>query len=255
MNEDLRTQVILTQMDKFAQGIEGNGQYTRFGLNTLNENRELIDNRATAYNLIRNKYWSAILERCGQHTASLLLQLFISSKSDMYQILTFLFISEMGIQGKARQEIWEQNPIYDNVKFELTAWIDSSLDEELARKIARVTLDYYHNVYMMYPDNNIDELLRWIIYGNNLKQLDPREAMSDEQVSIYNELINNAVGKRIGDMDDRFRLRTNLEFNDWFKEHYEIAPEGGYSRGGLPDWAKYLLVGGAAVLAIKYAKS
>jgi hypothetical protein len=253
MNEKLRSEIVLNQMQKFSQGIEGNGQFSKYGLNTLNESREIIDDEVSAYNIIRNKYWIDILEACDQHTASLLLQLWISSRTDMFQILTFLFISEIGIQGKARQDIWEQNPIFDNVSFELTQWLQLSLDDELAAKIARVTLDYYWNCQRMNPDNDLSQLMQWIVFGNNLTPINPVNALTDEQVDIYNTLVNNAVGKRIGDMDDRFKLRTNLEFNAWFEENFKIDADP--AANGIPDWLKILACGIGAVALIKYVRS
>jgi len=204
-----RIEIIESQMVKFAERLEGSGEFSIYGLNSCDVPAEVLNDRERAKSYILENCWLDLFNGIGEHTAALLLQLYISSRDAMFDILALLFLSE-----NAKDESFScwANPDYDYLKDEIGAWLRASepRDMELARRISCAALNYYMNYSIATPRNDIEQLKRNIMVGCDLLPIQP--AMESGEIEIYNAVAGeNSVYRLRGASDIAALLSAPVE--------------------------------------------
>jgi hypothetical protein len=209
-----RNDIIECHMAKFAERIEGSGEFSIYGLNSRDVPAEALNDYGRAKEYILQNCWLGMFNAIGEHTAALLLQLYISSRDAMFDILTLLFLSE-----NANDETFSwylAHPSYDYLKYEIDAWLRAGDDMQIARRISYAALCYYMNYSAAFPRNDIEQLKRNIMVGCGFAPVAP--AMSEGQIEIYNAIIEeNSV----------YRLRGNAELAALLSVPGEAEPPAG----------------------------
>jgi len=215
-----RFDIVDCHMRKFGDRIEGNGEFSRFGLSSMDVPSDILDcgsERAAARYILDN-LWLEMFDGLGEHTATLLLQLWISSGNSMFDIVTLLFLSE----NASEENSWLlNNPSYDNLKFEINSWLRSSNDMELARRISYAALNFYMN-YDAGHSNDIEQLKLNIKVGYDHEPI--AMFMDDDQIGMYNAIISE---------DSVYHLRENAQ-----EDPLDVPEDEPVAEDEIPDEKK-----------------
>jgi len=169
--------IIKTQMAKFPEARENESEISIYGLNSVNVSVNILDDEEKAFAYIRDNLWLEIFDGAGASTATLLLQLYISSGQAMFDILTYLYLTynETATSGV--------EPTYDILKQEIKAWLENAPDAEIASALSYAMINFYMN----WDERNAGEIAQLIDnaqLGFNQEAVIP--GMDDNDVAKYN---------------------------------------------------------------------
>jgi len=179
-----RFDIVECHMRKFGERVDGDGEFSRFGLSSGEVPVGILDfgSEMAANQYISGNLWPEMLDGLGEHAATLLLQLWIGSGDSMLDIVTLLFLSENASEENLRHL---DNP-YGNLRLEIDAWLRSREDIEVARLVSYAALSFYMN-YGAGHGNNIEQLKHNITIGYDGASIAP--AMSEQQIAMYNSFL------------------------------------------------------------------
>jgi len=184
--------IIKTQMAKFPEARENENEISKYGLNSVNVSISVLDDEEKAFAYIEDNHWLEMFNGIGASTATLLLQLYISSGEAMFDILTCLYLT----YNEAVTSSVEQS--YDILKQEIKAWLDNADDAELAAALSYAMINFYLN-WNERNAGEISQLIENAQLGFNLAVVVPE--MSDEYVAKYNRNLSE---------DSIYRLRSGM---------------------------------------------
>jgi len=169
--------IIRTQMAKFPEARENESEISKYGLNSVNVSVSILDDEEKALAYIEDNLWLEMFNGIGASTATLLLQLYISSGDAMFDILTYLYLAYNGDATSSAE------PGYDFLKQEIKAWLDNADDTETARALSYAMICFYLN-WNERNAGEISQLIENAQLGFNMAAVVPE--MSDEYVARYN---------------------------------------------------------------------